>query len=598
MLLLVKYLGVASFAGVAVMVLLLPASAAFSSRGAKLSKRVLEFTDKRLKLLNELFQHIRVIKLYAWERYVLAQVDSVRANELTFLRSMIIWNALSQAALQAGPVLVALVSFAVFSWIQDTPLTPDKAFTAIALFGIFRLPLMTLPRIFSLIFQANVSVRRLEEFLALPDYKSDSLTPLSASTSLSSPSVSRSDAPFELRSAVFRWSAGAKATTTMPQFARMSATIPRGQLTLVVGPIGSGKSTLLSTLVGELTPESGFVNIPSGKIAYAAQTPYLVAGTVQDNITFGAPLDQARLATVVRACELEADLALFPAGLASEIGENGVSLSGGQKQRISLARAVYRPDIELYVFDDSLSALDARVATRIFSQCFSNAPGSLLAGRTRVLSTHALQYAETAEWIVVMDQLKVVQMGSFHDLTKLTPDGKFARMFAALEQSNTGHAEDADSATGSLAQSDSENQPTPKRSSSFSGSSRGALIEDEAKVEGSLSWATYASYFASCGALLVVGAFSLLVCAQISSVSTDLWLTHWTSASPTEGMSLDFYLSVYAYLGLSTIVLAFIGDLASRYAGLRYVALAGCTAMVWLWYSRYASICVAVERPR
>ncbi|KAG3212917.1 Multidrug resistance-associated protein 1 [Phytophthora cactorum] len=570
MLLLVHYLGPASFAGVIIMVILLPTSAALSSQAAKTSKKMLECSDKRLKFLTELFQHIRVVKFYAWESEMLEQVDKIRGKELSYLKKMIIWNAYGRVILQAGPVLVSFGTFAAYSYVQNEPLTADKAFTAITLFSIFRLPLMVLPQVFSLMFQANVSIKRLESFLYLEGHQR-------SSTSLSASFIS--DPSFEIRHATFKWSnEGRKMTdeatkeavkVTLPaQLSNVTVSIPKGKLTLVVGAVGSGKSTLLATLLGELQPEYGVVRIPSRYVSYAAQTPYLINASVQDNILFGAPLDTARLHRVIKSCELEKELVRLPNGFQSEIGENGVTLSGGQKQRVSIARAVYSKDQELYVFDDSLSALDVHVATRVFNQCFNEATDGLLAGRTRVLSTHSLQFAHLADWIIVMDNMKVAEMGTFEDLTQVTLSGKFATLLKSFQRAEEKKTTDAnsDDQSGNLNMIRSKSRSSSSVDGDAAGGT-GVLIQDEEKAEGNLSWSVYSSYFVSCGAISTVGALALLIATQISSVSTDLWLTNWTSNKPT-GVNLTFYLSIYAYLGLSTIVLGFVGDLCCRYAGL------------------------------
>ncbi|KAE8974895.1 Multidrug resistance-associated protein 1 [Phytophthora fragariae] len=574
MLLLVHYLGTASFAGVAIMIVLLPTSAAFSSQAATISKKMLECTDKRLKFLTELFQHIRVIKFYAWESEMLGQVDAIRTKELHFLKKVILWSAYGRVILQAGPVIVSFGTFAAYSYVQSEPLTADRAFTAITLFSIFRLPLMALPQVFSLIFQANVSIKRLESFLYLEEHRR-SPTSLSASFN--------SDPSFEIRHATFKWSneghelngeaANDEAEKAAPpaQLSNITISIPKGKLTLVVGAVGSGKSTLLATLLGELQPEYGVVRIPSRYVSYAAQTPYLINASVQDNILFGAPLDTARLHRVIKSCELEKELVRLPNGFQSEIGENGVTLSGGQKQRLSIARAVYSKDQELYVFDDSLSALDAHVAARIFEQCFNESTDGRLAGRTRVLSTHSLQFAHLADWIIVMDNMRVAEMGTFEELTQVTPNGKFATMLKSFTRADEEASIDSEASSGD--QVDTMDIPRPKsRSSSGVGDESASggsdiLIQDEEKAEGNLSWSVYSSYFVPCGTISIVGAFALLFATQVSSVSTDLWLTNWTNSKPT-GANLTFYLTVYAYLGLSTIVLGFVGDLCCRYAGL------------------------------
>lgn len=601
LLLLVRFLGVASLAGVALMVVLLPLSALFSSQAAQVSKSLLSCTDARLKFLSELFQSIRVVKFYAWESELLAQVERIRSQELGFLKQMLVWNAFSQVALQAGPILVSLASFAIYSWVEHEPLTPDKAFTAITLFSIFRLPLMMLPRIFSLIFQANVSIKRLEGFLATPEHDPPAHQNIVDAKASQRAPGSSSSSFIGIRNATFKWSRNdtedkdvtAEMKSAQPaQLTNVSITIPKGQLTIIVGAVGSGKSTLLSALLGELYPESGQVFIPTANVSYAAQSPYLINASVEENIMFGAPRDLNRLDRVVSGCELLSDLKQLSNGLQSEIGESGVTLSGGQKQRISIARAVYAKKQEMYVFDDPLSALDAHVATRIFDQCFNESTKGLLAGQTRVLSTHALQFAKFAQWIIVMDEMQVVQMGTFQELTKGQPSGKFAQMMASSQagsssgdtpksqvpiQSGSGNADDSP-----------VNIEKKIRAASFTKSDQPlVLIEEEAKIEGTISLKVYSQYLTSCGIALSAFAFLLLVCTQVSTLSTDLWLTHWTgsnsSGNDDSDDSFTFYLSIYAYLSFATIMLGFFGDLCSRFAGLRYdcvVAVFSCSSFI------------------
>ncbi|CAK0840624.1 unnamed protein product [Prorocentrum cordatum] len=138
-----------------------------------------------------------------------------------------------------------------------------------------------------------------------------------------------------------------------------------GRLTGVFGQVGSGKSSLLQCLLGETEPLGGNAGI-RGTVAYAAQQAMIFNATVRQNITLAQdfvipPHMQETYDEVVRACQLQDDLDLFPAGDLTEIGERGVNLSGGQKQRISLARAAY-------------SGAEVLAATAVASSPGENAP--------------------------------------------------------------------------------------------------------------------------------------------------------------------------------------------------------------------------------
>jgi ABC-type multidrug transport system ATPase subunit len=175
--------------------------------------------------------------------------------------------------------------------------------------------------------------------------------------------------------------------------------VPGGILGLA-GPVGSGKTTLLLAILGELAgsdeaavtaamtaAKPAVVVTPPGPIAYAAQEPWILTGSVRDNIVMGRPFDAERYRAVLKAACLATDLEQWEHGDHTVIGDRGVNMSGGQKARIGLARMAYG-DAALYLIDDALSALDPKVGRRVFDRLICG----LLRGKTRVLATHQLQY--------------------------------------------------------------------------------------------------------------------------------------------------------------------------------------------------------------
>ena len=127
------------------------------------------------------------------------------------------------------------------------------------------------------------------------------------------------------------------------------------------------QSSLLQSLLGEMNITSGASGV-SGTVSYAPQEPWVFSGSVRQNILFGREMDGDRYARTVRACALEPDLDAWAHGDHTLVGEKGVALSGGQKARVSLARAVYR-EADVYLLDDPLSAVDARVVRHLFHNC-------------------------------------------------------------------------------------------------------------------------------------------------------------------------------------------------------------------------------------
>jgi len=158
--------------------------------------------------------------------------------------------------------------------------------------------------------------------------------------------------------------------------------IEKGELAVIVGPTGSGKSSILSAILGEMSITKGSISL-GGKIAYLAQEPWLRHASLKDNIIMNLPYDAKRYNEVIDVCCLSHDLEILTNGDETLIGYSGSTLSGGQMARISLARAVYA-DADIYLLDDPLSGVDAKVRFDLYNKCICN----FLSNKTRILVTH------------------------------------------------------------------------------------------------------------------------------------------------------------------------------------------------------------------
>ncbi|KAK3247020.1 hypothetical protein CYMTET_43470, partial [Cymbomonas tetramitiformis] len=186
--------------------------------------------------------------------------------------------------------------------------------------------------------------------------------------------------------------------------------IKRGELVAVIGPVGSGKSSLLSAILGEMYQKQGSAHV-QGSVAYVPQSSWILNNSLQNNILFGAPLEQASYDRVIELAQLTRDVEILPDGHSTEIGEKGVNLSGGQKQRVSIARALYTK-ADIFVFDDPLSALDVHVGKEVFKKCILEG----LHGRTRLLITNQLQYLQQCDRILTLEDGMIVEEGTYEEL--------------------------------------------------------------------------------------------------------------------------------------------------------------------------------------
>jgi len=203
-----------------------------------------------------------------------------------------------------------------------------------------------------------------------------------------------------------------------PVLTNLSFSAGRGSLVMVGGAVGSGKTAVLESILGELDLVGDGTLRRRGSIAFVAQNPWIMAGSVRSNILFGLPLDEVWYWRVVHACALDTDLRQLADADNTEIGERGVNLSGGQKARVALARAVYAK-ADLVLLDDPLSAVDPAVAQHIMA----NVVLGLLKDSAVVLVTHHLHFfTHATDILLVMPGGAVERCQSLEAVEQLWPE--------------------------------------------------------------------------------------------------------------------------------------------------------------------------------
>jgi ABC-type multidrug transport system fused ATPase/permease subunit len=372
--------------------------------------------------------------------------------------------------------------------------------------------------------------------------------------------------------------------------------VRRGTLTAIVGEVGSGKSSLLHALLGEIPKESGTVRV-TGRMAYMAQQPWIQNASVKNNILFGDVEDEERYQRTLAVCQLTRDLESLPDGDRTEIGERGINLSGGQKARIQMARAVYN-NVDIFLMDDPLSAVDAHVGNALFEGCMCKE----LKGKTRILVTHQLQYLAAADQVIVLRDGGVAECGTYAEL--MARRGLFASLIdkfvnttdevpespaiddpdvdagrKALKASLGGAAASSSTATAMLvpvpaptpsagaaaapAAPAAAAAPSDKPAELAKGASKpgtAKLIAEEERAVGGVSLSVYLRYIKSLGGLhtgLIL--LVMYVIDQGSNVLTNWWLEFWSTDSqehPGEH-GVSFYLGMYAALVLLNALLVF-----------------------------------------
>jgi len=219
-----------------------------------------------------------------------------------------------------------------------------------------------------------------------------------------------------------------------PVLQDITAVLPAGTTTAIVGPTGSGKSTLLDLLPRLYDPPPGTVFIDGvdvreiplhvlrGAIGFVPQEPFLFGASIEENVAFGAPRGDGRQAVEAAAAvaRLDKDVDSFPRGYDTVVGERGITLSGGQKQRTAIARAV-AIDPKILILDDALSAVDTYTEEEILGRL-----REVMRQRTALIVSHRVSTVRHADLILVLSDGRVVERGTHDQLVAV--DGVYAAL--------------------------------------------------------------------------------------------------------------------------------------------------------------------------
>ena len=457
--------------GILVLIILGVIFTIYGKKEEQLQNDNMKATDERMNITSTTFDIIKIIKLYSWEKIFRKKINDRRKNEIDVTIKKINVQKIITSINWCVEDALSLVCIIFYNLIYGQ-MEIEVILTSFFIIGKFVDPLFSLPDFFIYLFEAIVSMRRIQDFLLIKEHdyqqiefiknkeypysveinhvdfgvektfdnensdnkenqndgNNNKLIPkememenlddsnddnehLVLSTNLKNDLVNKSYNPKKKN---FKSSKNPKIQKII-LLKDINLQIKKGEHIGIIGEVGSGKTCLLNAFINNLQVFSknnskGNIKL-SGRISFVSQNPWILNTTVEENILFFSPKDEEKYKKIISVCQLEPDFSTLQKGDQTEIGEKGLNLSGGQKARISIARAIYS-DSEIYIFDDPLSALDAYVGMNLFKGVFNE----YLKDKTFIITTHALQYLNFFDRIIYMEDGKIQWSGTYNEI--------------------------------------------------------------------------------------------------------------------------------------------------------------------------------------
>ncbi|KAG5358572.1 Oligomycin resistance ATP-dependent permease YOR1 [Yarrowia sp. B02] len=616
--------------GVGTMLLFIVSVAYITKYTMNMRKRIMKWTDKRVTLIRDALQNIRIIKYYGWEVPTLEKIQVARREEANGYIRMGSIRGITFGMFESLPTIAGALSFITYSSIGNET-DPAKIFSSLTLFNLLLPALIQLPMAMQYCGDARMSLRRIHEFLHAeegssnividaeqsegilvqdgcfewpmdepleffsekqgPSEKAETRSIKSLKTLRSGKSVlsGKSSAKSSRKSSIsskfsFFESNDALSSDDEPEIDasltlnNVNLSLKPGSLTVVVGAIGSGKTSLLSALSNLMLMTDGCLSFSSENWIGCLE-PWIQNSSIRDNIVFGREFDADKYRKVLQVCQLASDLDNMEYGDKTMIGERGITVSGGQKARINLARAVYgKPDI--LIMDDVLSAVDARVGQAMIEQCIDG----YLKDSTRVLATHQVGIVERADHVIFMEKPDAqsydnharIHQGTVAELSDCLPQFR-ALIEAGVVRAEIEMEEQEPEKEETEVPGKIEFSPAAKRASrvSMESSIAANMMAEEERVRDSVGFGVYKRYFlfsnrnkALSVALIVLCAFLMLLVAFLT-IFASVWLSFWTADKFLR--SKGFYMGIYIMLGMVLLLLITCFIMASQVQGTRSI---------------------------
>ncbi len=388
----------------------------------KKSEKVQSLLSDLTTNAQESYSGIRVIKSFVQEK---AMLLFFRKNSEAYRRNYVSLSKVEAIYFPSMTLMVGLSTLLTIFIGGNMALQDPQKVGLIVEFVIYinmlTFPVTAIGSVASMIQRAAASQKRLNEFLHTePEIKSP---------------VASNEKTDLTGNIIFTNVSFTYKHTGIKALNKFSLTIRKGEKVLIIGRTGSGKSTIAQLLLRFYDPGEGNITIGGRDIStlplkdlrngitYVPQDVFLFSDSVAGNISFGLAGDPSteQIIAAAKNASIHNEIESLPKGYDTMVGERGVTLSGGQKQRISIARALIK-EPEIMVFDDCLSAVDAKTENHIINNLYT-----VLGDKTAILITHRIFSVFNFDQIIIIEDGEIVEQGTHEEL--LANKGYYAELY-------------------------------------------------------------------------------------------------------------------------------------------------------------------------
>ncbi|RLV95999.1 Oligomycin resistance ATP-dependent permease YOR1 [Spathaspora sp. JA1] len=618
---LIVNIGVSALIGIATFILFLGLISIGAKKLFTYRDEVSKITDKRVHLMKEILNNLKMIKFYCWERPYHNKVIKVRNQEVDIiLKIQTLRNVIYSLAMTLNGTS-SMTAFLVLYALKGKTANPANIFSSVSSFEMLSFFIFFLPQALSTSADMLMGFQRVGELLSAPeeekyenyfishDHKDEVAIRVANGyfnwENFEDETYNESDEEIDLTDIKSRKERkkikkeikeraekrkeiqkdkeerekdlaklGIKSETPFKGLKDINLTIKKGEFIVITGLVGSGKTSLLNAIAGFMKCNSGEIDSNGSLLLCGA--PWIQNSTIRENILFGSEFNREFYDQVIYACALHIDLDNLPGGDFTEVGEKGITLSGGQKARINLARAIYA-NKSIILMDDVLSAVDSRVGKHILNQCLLG----LLKEKTRILATHQLSLIGQADRIIFVNGDGTIDIGSMSDLISTNNDFNNLMTYGKTDEDDTDSI--VNEKTNIIVSSTGIEEDTSLTYKLNKDATKGKMISDEERAINQIKNEVYVNYIKYGSGKLTIWGFIILfilvlAIATFCAIFTNTWLSFWISKKFPE-MSNGFYIGIYVmfnilspvFLTVSFIVLITMSTISAKNLNLKAI---------------------------